>query len=109
MWARFQGLSYTKDTISPWMSRLRRWLTPVNISFIVPLDDPAACDYLGTAQETLRPYLDYDPQPADKLHITLYQVGYLRTGLALPGTWLRAELDDIAALARQNVALLEPF
>jgi len=110
MWARFQQLPHTIDTLNRWPTRLRRWLTPVNISFIVPIEDEAVCGYLSSAQEVLKPLMAYAPQPTDKLHITLYLVGYLRTWrLALPGTWPRAALDRIIKLAQENLAFLEPF
>ncbi len=109
MWERFQRLPHTIDTMNRWPMRLRRWLTPINISFVVPIKAERVCTYLGRAQEILRPYMTYTPQPIDKLHITLYLVGYLRTWLALPGTWPRTALDRIVSLARENLALLEPF
>src|SRR5262245_22305925 len=109
MWARFQQLPYTIDTINRWPMRLRRWLTPVNISFIVPIEDQAACSYLGSAQEAVKAHMAYAPQPEDKLHITIYLVGYLRTWLALPGTWPRTALERIVRLAQETLAFLEPF
>ncbi len=109
MWMRFQRLPHTIDTINRWPVRLRRWLTPINVSFVVPIEDEAVCSYVSRAQEILKPHMAYAPQPADKLHITLYMVGYLRTWLALPGTWPREALDRIISLARENLAFLEPF
>lgn len=109
LWLRFHLLHSTTDTINSWSARLRRWIRPINISFIVPIEDEAVSHYLGTTQEILRPFMKYAPQPSDKLHITIYQVGYLRRGLALPGTWTRAELSKIASFASQNSAFMDPF
>jgi 2'-5' RNA ligase len=109
MWQRFQRLSHTRDTMMTLSNRLRRWLTPINVSFVIGIEDRAVCSYLMDAQEALIKHMDYAPQPEDKLHVTVYQVGYLRTGLALPGTWTQAQLHEIAALARQNLAYIDPF
>jgi 2'-5' RNA ligase len=109
LWQRFQRLSQTADSINDWPARWRRWLTPVNVSFIVPIDDEAVCCYLDRAQKALLAHMNYAPQPPDKLHLTLYQVGYLRNGLPLPGTWTHWQLERIAAIARENLTLIEPF
>jgi 2'-5' RNA ligase len=109
LWQRFLHLSHTADTINRWSARWQRWLTPVNVSFIVPIEDEAVCCYLGEAQAALLAHMNYAPQPPDKLHITLYHVGYLRNGLPLPGTWTQRQLERIASIARANLALIEPF
>ena len=90
-------------------NRLRRWLTPVNVSFVIGIEDEAVCRYLMDAQEALIKHMDYAPQPQDKLHITVYQVGYLRTGLVLPGTWTPEQLHQIAGLARETLTYIDPF
>jgi 2'-5' RNA ligase len=111
VWQRFERVQSTTDTISQWSMRLRRWLTPVNVSFVIPIDDPIVCDYLGDAQQAIIKHMAYAPQPSDKLHITLYQVGYLRrwSFLRLPGSWSREELNKIADMATQYLTLLRPF
>lgn len=109
LWARFQRLRYTSDSINSWRARWQRWLTPINVSFVVPIEDDAICQYLVVAQEALKPFMNYVPQPQDKLHITVYQVGYVRGRLALPGTWSREALDRIRSLAAHNLALIDPF
>jgi 2'-5' RNA ligase len=109
LWTRFKRLRYTTDSINSWQARWQRWLTPINVSIIVPIEDEAVCQYIIAAQEALRPFMSYAPQPHDKLHITVYQVGYLRTGLALPGTWTREALGRIQSQAGRNLRLIEPF
>src|SRR5258708_29393877 len=98
VWQRFERLSSTEDSMHKWMVRLRRWLTPVNVSFVIPIEDENVCDYLAYAQQHLLADLQYAPQPQNKLHITLYQVGYLRrTPLRIPGSWSRTELMQIVS------------
>lgn len=109
LWQRFSRLPRTVDSMSGWSMRIRRWLTPINISFIVPISDPEVCDYLSNFQKTLAPYMAYAPQPAEKLHITLSQVGYLRAGLPLPNTWTHNELNDLIARARSLFSKLPAF
>jgi 2'-5' RNA ligase len=89
---------------------LKRWLTPVNVSFIVPISDPKVCGYLCDAQAALKPHLTYDPQPADKIHITLFQLGYLKqTPLPLPHLWTKSQLMQIATIAQNYLSVLPPF
>jgi 2'-5' RNA ligase len=110
LWQRFAQLDYTVDSINQWTNRLRRWLTPVNVSFVIPIDDRTVCDYLGKAQQALLHHMAYEPQPPDKLHITLYQVGYLRQiPLRLPGLWSRQELTRIAQLTAEYLKLFQPI
>ncbi len=110
LWQRFERLSYTSDTLSTWTARFQRWLRPVNVSFIVPIEDQVICHYLGEAQMALIPHMAYEPQPPDKLHVTLYQIGYLQTtGFRLPGSFLRSELEQIASRAREYLTLFKPF
>jgi 2'-5' RNA ligase len=110
MWQRFERLPYTTDTMGTWTARFQRYLKPINVSFIVPIEDQAICHYLGEAQMALMPHMYYEPQPPDKLHITLYQLGYLQTtGFHFPGTFSRAELASIANRAREYLALFKPF
>jgi 2'-5' RNA ligase len=109
LWERFTRLSHTTDTLGTWSMRWRRWLTPISVSFIVPINDPAISDYLIDAQQSLAPYMTYTPQPAEKLHITLSLIGYVRAGLPLPGTWTRSELQALANHARTLFAKLPSF
>lgn len=109
LWQRFTHLSQTVDTLNRWPMRWRRWLTPINISFIVPINDAEVTDYLIDAQQKLAPYMGYTPQPIDKLHVTLYQIGYLRAGLPISGTWLREELNRLAQSAAHLFEQLPPF
>jgi 2'-5' RNA ligase len=99
LWDRFSALPMTNDSMATWRIRLRRWLTPINVSFIVPIDDDEICNYLSDAQRRLAPLMHYAPQPKEKLHITLYLVGYLRAGLAFRYTWTREELHTLAERA----------
>jgi 2'-5' RNA ligase len=110
LWRRFERLSSTTDTLGSWTMRLRRWLLPVNVSFIVPIEDHHIADYLGRVQKLLRPNLFYAPQPTEMLHITLYQIGYLRSlPIRLFKGWSPGQLHQIADLAGQYLALLKPF
>ena len=110
LWRRFERLSNTTDSLSSWRMRVQRFLTPVNVSFIIPIEDKAVCDYLGRAQQVLLSYMDYEPQPPDKLHITVYQIGYLRQGRSpFSGRWTRSQLNPMANLAKDYLQLLRPF
>jgi len=110
VWQRFERLSYTTDTLRSLPARIRRWLMPVNVSFIIPIEDQTVCDYLGRAQEALKPHMAYAPQPADKLHITLFQLGFLRSiPFQVRGGWSRTQLDQIADLVGQYMSLVKPF
>ncbi len=109
LWARFSRLTRTTDTLNRWPQRWRRWLTPVNVSFIVPISDSAVRAYLSDVQRALAPYMAYAPQPTEKLHITLYQIGYLRGRLPLAESWTRLELEYIAEQARRLFSELPPF
>jgi 2'-5' RNA ligase len=110
MWQRFERLSSTSDTLGTWTARLQRYLKPINVSFIIPIEDQAISHNLGQAQLALMPHMDYEPQPPDKLHITLYQLGYLQTtGFRLPGSFTRAELAQIANRVQEYLELFKPF
>ena len=110
LWQRFERLSYTTDTLRSLPARIRRWLMPVNVSFIIPIEDQAVCDYLGRAQEGLKPHMAYAPQPAERLHITLFELGFLRSiPFQLRGIWSRTQLDQIADLVGQYMSLVKPF
>ena len=109
LWQRFGLLSSTSETLNTWPIRWRRWLTPINVSFIIPVADAAISQYLIDAQKSLAPYMTYTPQPAEKLHITLRLVGYVRAGLLLPDTWTRSELHALSNHARTLFAKFPPF
>lgn len=110
LWQRFGQLNYTTDSINTLSNRLRRWLTPVNVSFVIPIEDRKVCDYLGRAQQAILQHIAYDPQPPDKLHITLFHVGYLQQlPIRLPGTWSRQELNRITQLASEYLKLFQPI
>jgi len=109
VWQRFTRLSHTTDSLGAWSMRWRRWLTPVSVSFIVPVTDPEISGYLIDAQQPLAPYMTYTPQPAEKLHITIHLLGYLRAGLPLPGTWTRSELQVLSNKAQALLAKFPPF
>lgn len=109
-WQRFERLAYTTDTFRNLPARVRRWITPVNVSFIIPIEDQVVCAYLSRAQEALKPHMAYAPQPADKLHITLFQLGFLRSiPFQVRGGWSRTQLDQIAHLVGQYMSLVTPF
>ncbi len=99
LWQRFSALHWTLDSMVTWKMQMRRWLTPINISFIVPIDDEEVCEYLSNAQNRLAPLMHYAPQPKEKLHITLYMVGFLRAGLSFRYTWSREELHNLVERA----------
>src|SRR5450432_1784781 len=90
LWQRFERLSTTADSLTNLKNRVQRLLVPINVSFIVPIEDATICDYLGRAQQVLLAHLDYAPQPPDKLHITVYQLGFLRNErLPFRGRWTK--------------------
>src|SRR5579859_3524923 len=109
LWQRFTRRTRTIDTLGRWSARLRRWATPINVSFIIPLSDPVVNAYLLSAQQALAPYMTYAPQPIERLHVTLYQVGYLRAGLPLPNTWIPEELGTLIERAKILLARFKPF
>ena len=109
IWQRFNGLARTVDTLISPSARWRRLLTPVNVSLIVPIQDEAATAYLMEAQRQLNLYMAYDPQPVEKLHITLVLFGFLRAALPLPGTLTMSELRQLAGSLEKVFARLPSF
>lgn len=109
VWQRFIRLPATLDSLGSWTVRVRRWLTPLNISFIIPIHDETVCHYLTEAQRRLAPHMSYDPQPLEKLHITLYLMGYLRAGFAFRYTWTREEVDSLIEQATGMFRKLPSF
>jgi len=90
---------------------LRRWLLLPHIAFVIPIEDPVVMEQLVHWQEALRPWLLYDPQPEDRLHITLHYVGVLRSKpwLWLPHSWTRAALFQIAGQVRETLENIAAF
>lgn len=109
LWTQFSALDSTTDSLATFKLRLRRWITPINISFIVPLDNEEVCSYLEKAQARLAPLMHYAPQPTEKLHITLYMVGYLRGAIPLRNTWTRDELSGLVDRAAEMFKKLPNF
>ncbi len=109
LWERFSKLPKTVDSLNTLDVRLRRWLTPISVACIVPIDDDQVCAYLEKAQHALAPYMRYAPQPTERLHITLFMVGYLRGGFPFPNTWTRDELNRMTSNAVQMFRKLPNF
>jgi 2'-5' RNA ligase len=111
IWDRFAHLSQTQDSLASERRGLRRWLLLPHIAFVIPIEDPVAIERLTRWQEALRPWLRYDPQPADRLHITLHYVGVLRhkPWLLLPHSWRQAALSRIAEQARETLENFDAF
>ncbi|HVO69662.1 MAG TPA: 2'-5' RNA ligase family protein [Aggregatilineaceae bacterium] len=104
-------LTLTQDTLA-WERRgLRRWLLLPHIAFVIPIEDPVATERLTSWQEALRPWLRYDPQPANRLHVTLHYVGVLRyePWLWLPHSWRTSALSRIAEQARATLESFDAF
>jgi 2'-5' RNA ligase len=108
-WDQFTRLAITKDSLAADRRGLRRWLSRPYITFIVPIDDPAVIRQLAAWQEALRPWLYYDPQPANRLHITLHYVGGLQRRIWLPHTWRRAAVVALGQRARAALESQTPF
>jgi len=109
---RFSGLSETVDILADERSGARRWrwLMP-DIAFIIPIDDEAVITQCQTWQRALGHYLDYDPQPAHRLHITLHYLGDLRRYFWQwrLTTWRRAALDGFVPHIRAALTAVPPF
>lgn len=97
-WEQFTRLDYTTDSLKNERRRLRRWRLLPYIAFIIPIDDPAVVAQLTAWQTALSPWLAYEPQPAERLHLTLNHIGGLRRSLwrTLPYTWHRQALPRLA-------------
>lgn len=104
-WAEFTRLSVTEDTLAQDRRLARRWLLMPYVAFIIPIDDEAVRDQLIAWQDTLRPWLQYQPQPRNRLHITLHYAGMLRRNrlTVLPYTWQRRSLPVLARRVREAV------
>jgi 2'-5' RNA ligase len=103
-WAQFTRLETTKDSLAADRGGLQRWLLRPYVTFILPIEDPAVLRQIAIWQDALHPWLPYEPQPANRLHITLHEVGGLRHRVWLPHTWRRA---DVVALGRRAQDALE--
>lgn len=95
VWSRFTRLDQTVDLLPhalPAISHL-----PI-ISFIVPVTDEVVLARCRAWQEAFGAWLTYDPQPPDRLHITLHYMGSLRRHFWQwrPTTWRRAALPKLA-------------
>jgi 2'-5' RNA ligase len=108
-WAQFTRLETTKDSLVADRRGLRRWLSRPYITFIVPIEDPAVIRQIAVWQEALRPWLYYDPQPANRLHITLHYVGGLRHRIWLPHAWGRAAVTALGERVRGTLESQAPF
>jgi 2'-5' RNA ligase len=111
VWDRFVHLSRTQDSLASERRGLWRWLLPPQIAFVIPIEDPAATEQLTHWQEAFHPWLGYDPQPEERLHITLHYVGVLRykPWLWLPHSWRPSALARIAGQVRETLEDFEAF
>jgi 2'-5' RNA ligase len=110
-WQAFSQLGQTHDSLAQETRGFRRWMHQPIIAFIVPLEDDDIGDAVAAWQAALRPWFLYDPQPRERLHITLHFVGMLRRGpLAfLPHTWTRTGLDRSAERVRDALDAIPAF
>ncbi len=110
-WERFSRLSRTQDSLADERRGWRRWLLTPVVAFVIPVDDPAVCAGLESWQRALAPWLVYDPQPAEHLHITLHIAGRLSpvSWLLLPSFLRRSEVGRLAERARPVFGRFNPF
>lgn len=110
-WKKFTRLDVTEDSLANDRRSLRRWRLLPYIAFLIPIDDPAIVDQLTEWQTAFRPWLAYDAQPAERLHITLHHVGMLRRSpwMLFPNTWKRDTLFALADRARDAIESCAPF
>lgn len=110
-WQRFLDLTETHDAPARDRAGWRRWMLWPYIAFIIPVSDPHAVARLIEWQEALSPWLVYDPQPPNRLHITLHYVGLLRPAhwIVLPQTWQRSALTGLAQRVRKSVETIPAF
>jgi 2'-5' RNA ligase len=108
-WAQFTRLETTKDSLVADRRGLRRWLSRPYITFIVPIEDPAVIRQFTAWQNALRRWLYYDPQPANRLHISLHYVGGLQRRIWLPHTWRRAAVVALGERVRGTLESQSPF
>lgn len=110
-WHQFARLDYTSDMTTLRQRPLWRVLQLPYVGVIIPIDDPAVVEQLVAWQDALRSFMAYDPQPVDKLHITVHYLGALRQRpwYLLPYSWRRASLPDLSACIEQAVRSSPPF
>ena len=111
IWDRFGHLSQTQDSLALERRGLWRWLLLAQAAFVIPIEDPVATQQLTRWQEAFRSWLSYDPQPEDRLHITLHYVGLLRykPWLWLPSSWRPAAVSRLAEQVREALESVEAF
>lgn len=111
-WDQFVKLSETFDTLVDERhgDRRWRWLLP-DIALIVPVDDDRVVARCQEWQQAFAEHFDYDPQPANRLHITLHYLGDLRRHIWQwrLTTWRRTTLSDFVPRIREALADIQPF
>lgn len=110
-WTQFTQRALTDNSLQRERHGFRRWLLAPYIAFVIPIDDEAVRAQLIDWQRGFLDVLPYQPEPGERLHVTLHYVGVLRMSpwMLLPNTWRRTPLDAIAAHVHQTLARCEPF
>jgi 2'-5' RNA ligase len=111
-WEHFTRLRYTSDSIASERRGWRRWLLMPYVGFIIPVEDMAVTAQLVEWQAALQAWFQYDPQPAQRFHITLHYVGGFANALwriFLPYRWQRKSLDQLAQRIRPTLEAIEQF
>lgn len=110
-WSQFIRLNKTYDSLVQERRGLRRWMLLPHIAFVIPTEDQAVQDQLQAWQAALKAHFAYDPQPVNRLHITLHYVGMLRDSawMLLPHTWQRGSLHWLADQPRRIIEGFSPF
>jgi len=81
------------------------------VAFVIPIDDPAVIERLLAWQAIFRPWLAYEPQPVERLHITLHIAGRLYRPFWFwrPDVWRRSALDRMAGVVRPALETFNAF
>lgn len=110
-WEQFARLLQTQDSLASERRGWRRWLLLPYIAFVLPIEDPAVISQIAAWQQAFLSRLNYDPQPLDRLHITLHYVGLLRRKpwLLLPNSWRKSALPQLAERARSAIESCSVF
>ena len=110
-WSTFRRLSQTQDSAVLERRGFRRWLLLPYIAFVIPIEEPGVVTQLLAWQSALQNLMAYEPQPAERLHITVHFVGLLRRNpfLFLPNMWSRERLPVLAERARAALAEMCQF